>query len=271
MLRRLISLVGFPSVALAGLLLLVDPVQARDGRGSGGDRGRGGRESNRGWGGGYRGGYYGFGSYPLYGGYRGFYSPFYGGYYGYYGPDYYDYYDGYYPRARFFGQRVYHDNYLFDSGSVTDGAYYGSTDTSSGNSSNAVLIDVKVPANAELWFDDAKTSQTGSMRQFASPPLDSEHNYSYEIRARWTENGRTVERTKNITVRPGQHLAVDMQRGPDGIRTPALGENNRGDSYRDQEKRRPQTPDNRPAENQKKQAPNSSKNNAGTPSNNPIP
>jgi uncharacterized protein (TIGR03000 family) len=73
-----------------------------------------------------------------------------------------------------------------------------------------VTIDMQVPADAEIWFADAKTKQTGTLRQFVSPPLAAGQEYTYEIRARWKENGREVTKTRRLTVRAGERLKVDF-------------------------------------------------------------
>jgi uncharacterized protein (TIGR03000 family) len=74
----------------------------------------------------------------------------------------------------------------------------------------AVLMNVRVPANAELWFDDEKTSQTGRLRPFVTPALEPGKDYSYEIRARWTEGGRAVEQTRIINLRAGDRLTLNL-------------------------------------------------------------
>jgi uncharacterized protein (TIGR03000 family) len=66
-----------------------------------------------------------------------------------------------------------------------------------------------VPANAEVWFEGAKTTSTGSVREYQSPPL-SPGRYTYHIRARWTENGRDITQTKNVTVSSGAHVTVEF-------------------------------------------------------------
>jgi uncharacterized protein (TIGR03000 family) len=69
---------------------------------------------------------------------------------------------------------------------------------------------VRVPANAEIWFEGVKTSQTGDFRVFESPELKPGVDYNYEVRARWVENGQTVEKTRNLTVRAGDQIAVNF-------------------------------------------------------------
>src|SRR5262249_29207476 len=56
------------------------------------------------------------------------------------------------------------------------------------------LINVRVPAQAELWIDDVPmNTTTGAFRQFQSQPLEPGFKYYYQVRARWTENGKQVE------------------------------------------------------------------------------
>jgi uncharacterized protein (TIGR03000 family) len=86
--------------------------------------------------------------------------------------------------------------------------FYGAL--SGGPMDNQVLISVRVPSNAEIWFDDQKTTQTGSFRTFISPPLESDHNFMYHIRARWTENGQPVEKTRRVDVHAGDRLLVNF-------------------------------------------------------------
>ena len=51
---------------------------------------------------------------------------------------------------------------------------------------NAVLIGVRVPANAVVWFNGDRTSQTGDFREFQTPPLTPGQEFSYDVRAQWT-------------------------------------------------------------------------------------
>jgi uncharacterized protein (TIGR03000 family) len=75
---------------------------------------------------------------------------------------------------------------------------------------------VRVPAGAELWVGDSPTAQRGVERRFVTPPLEGGHNLSYEIRARWIEAGRVVERTRTVWVYPGDRVTVDFLAPEDG-------------------------------------------------------
>ena len=69
---------------------------------------------------------------------------------------------------------------------------------------------IMVPADAEVWFDGAKTTQTGPDREFVSPPLRPGHSYSYDVRARWRDGGRAVDRTRRVTFYAGDELTLDF-------------------------------------------------------------
>ena len=71
-----------------------------------------------------------------------------------------------------------------------------------------VEIEVGVPPDAEIWFDDAKTTQTGPLRRFVSPPLAPGHDYTYEVRVRWRENGNEIAQSRRITVRAGEQVSI---------------------------------------------------------------
>jgi uncharacterized protein (TIGR03000 family) len=73
-----------------------------------------------------------------------------------------------------------------------------------------VQIHLQVPASARVWFDDEKTVQTGSSREFISPPLSTGTEYSYAIRAEWTDNGQKVESARRIRIHAGDRVSLDM-------------------------------------------------------------
>jgi uncharacterized protein (TIGR03000 family) len=178
------------SLAAALLVLSASPPSASAGGAPGGYRG--------GYGG-YRGGY---------GGYRGGYGGYRGGYYPgigigfYYAP--YDY--GYAP------------TYLYSSPPVvvaSPGAIPTETADAPSPSDPAdgrARVEVLVPADAEVWFNGDPTTQRGAQRHFTSPPLTPGRDYQYEIRARWTEDGRTVDQTRTIVVHANARVGVDFNR-----------------------------------------------------------
>jgi uncharacterized protein (TIGR03000 family) len=73
-----------------------------------------------------------------------------------------------------------------------------------------------VPADAELWFNGTKvTGEEGSVRKFASPPLEPGQRYSYEVRARWQKDGQTITTTREVNVRAGTRINVDFTKPED--------------------------------------------------------
>jgi len=227
MYRRWQLWLGIPVLALAALLLTTSPAGAqRWGRGGGNAW-----HNGNGWNGYYGNGYYGNGYYGngYYGnGYygNGYYPGFYGlglgrGFYGnngygrgYYGNGYYGNSNGYY----------YPSNDYADY-SQTPNSGYSSFYPSEDMPQNAAMVHVRVPANAELWFGGDKTSQTGPMRDFVTPELKQDKDYFYTLKARWMEDGKAVERTKRVKVRPGANVMVDFQRPDTTADTPERRDN----------------------------------------------
>jgi uncharacterized protein (TIGR03000 family) len=79
----------------------------------------------------------------------------------------------------------------------------------------AAHLVVQVPDEAEVWIEQVKTQQTGATRRFVSPPLAAGTEYSYTIRARWTADGRAVERSKTVAVQAGAQVSVNFLVEPD--------------------------------------------------------
>jgi uncharacterized protein (TIGR03000 family) len=229
MLKRQLWATAVVAVVAAGLLLTPGISQAQrggggGGRGGGGGGGRGGGGAGMAHtGGGARGGsihggnvhngnfhngnfHHGHGTFVGVG--LGWW-PWYGGYGGYGG---YGYYDGYY------GGDTY--NYYYGAG-VTPAAYpsyYALPEVGFGtgyaqapplSDPNAAGFVVRVPdPNAEVWFQDYKTQQQGAVRAYESAALDPNRTYTFKLRARWTQNGRPVEQTRDVQARAGEHVSV---------------------------------------------------------------
>jgi uncharacterized protein (TIGR03000 family) len=139
------------------------------------------------YGGGYsNGGYYGYG-------YGGRYSGGYGyggyGYGGYSGMSYG--YSGYYPGI---GSSGYQSGYYTPVNDMT------------------ATIELRVPLNALVFFDDEPTRQRGEMRTFSSPPLTGDKSYHYTVRVKWEDGGKPVEKTQVVEVRAGRRTVADFLR-----------------------------------------------------------
>jgi uncharacterized protein (TIGR03000 family) len=70
------------------------------------------------------------------------------------------------------------------------------------------LVHVEVPANATVWFNGAQTRQGGRLRTYETPALESGYPYTYDVKARWEQDGKPVERTQRIEVYPGGRITV---------------------------------------------------------------
>jgi uncharacterized protein (TIGR03000 family) len=198
---RRISTFGI-SLLLAGAAALAAPnfaLAQHGGHGGGGGHfggGHGGANHFGGSFGGFRGGYYGGYRHSGYGGYRGYYPNFYGGY-GYYSPYYY-------------GGSSYVPSYDVTPDYAAD--TYAPPATGSYQSmytpNLTAHVTVNVPADAKVWFDGTPTKSTGAVREFVTPPLTLGTQYSYEIRAQWTEDGHEVTQSQKVQFSSGEQAEV---------------------------------------------------------------
>lgn len=76
--------------------------------------------------------------------------------------------------------------------------------------SDRASIEIRVPADADLWFDGYRSKQTGPVRRFSTPPLKPGESYAYDIRVRWTVDGAPVEQTRTVAVRPGERAQLEF-------------------------------------------------------------
>jgi uncharacterized protein (TIGR03000 family) len=72
------------------------------------------------------------------------------------------------------------------------------------------LITVTLPAEAELWFDEAKTSQSGNYRRFVTPPLPSGRLLDYTLRVRWQTGGVELTRVEKVQVASGGRFRINF-------------------------------------------------------------
>jgi uncharacterized protein (TIGR03000 family) len=77
------------------------------------------------------------------------------------------------------------------------------------------LIEVKLPASdADVWFQGERTTRTGTVRQFRSPPLVVGRNYTYEVLALWGTGGQSTKELRRFTVHAGDRITVDFTAPP---------------------------------------------------------
>jgi uncharacterized protein (TIGR03000 family) len=165
----------------------------------------------------YNSGYRGQNSRP-YGHDQGrYYRPWVGVYdYGY--PYYFDYAYPYYGWYGYNFPYYYNDYPYYNDNSYTsveptyvpDGEVADVPDQAallSGNESRA-YINVTAPVDAEVWFDGVPTNSTGAIRQFDSPPLSPGRRYTYDVRARWDQNGQEMTQTQHVVVTAGSRVSI---------------------------------------------------------------
>jgi uncharacterized protein (TIGR03000 family) len=135
---------------------------------------------------------YGYGPYGLYG------YPYYG--YPYYGYPVYDY--------SLYGAPGYSNEFAswYSPTASSAGQGYGAEESTA--SDTVAHLSVTVPSSAEIWFDGAATTSAGTVRDFTTPPLQPGQQYSYEVRARWQENGHDVTQSKKVTVSAGAYVQI---------------------------------------------------------------
>jgi len=192
------------------------------GRGSYGGLGYGGLGyGGLGYGGlGYgRAGYGGYGyGYPYYGsGYGGVLGRSYYNYGGY-GYGYPTYYGSGYNYPNYFTTPSYGYTYSAPAAvavpSTSYQSLYPSTTSVVTTAANAAQIDVRVPPDAHVWFDNQEMAQNvGTVRTFNSPPLEPGSDYQYTIRAMWNQNGQMVQQSRNVVIHAGEHVTVDFLSG----------------------------------------------------------
>jgi uncharacterized protein (TIGR03000 family) len=72
-------------------------------------------------------------------------------------------------------------------------------------------LDIRVPAStAQVLINDVPTNVQGMNRLFITPALDPQRENLYEIKAKWTQNGQQVEKSKEIKIQPGQRVVIDF-------------------------------------------------------------
>ena len=73
---------------------------------------------------------------------------------------------------------------------------------------------MRLPAEAELWVDGKKTTQTGTRLKFSTPELKPGEDYSYEMRAEWQDHDRKITQTRRVTFHAGEQVTVDFTKPP---------------------------------------------------------
>jgi uncharacterized protein (TIGR03000 family) len=83
---------------------------------------------------------------------------------------------------------------------------------------NSAQVWLRVPAAAQVWFNDAQTSQSGAVRHYTSPPLSPGKKYTYKVRVRWMEGGKPVQEERNLDIHAGASVRGDFLPSQEGNR-----------------------------------------------------
>ncbi len=68
---------------------------------------------------------------------------------------------------------------------------------------NRALLMAHLPENGQVWFQGKETATKGTMREFMSPPLAADKDYTYSVRVDWVEDGQKVTQTHEFNVKAG--------------------------------------------------------------------
>jgi uncharacterized protein (TIGR03000 family) len=74
----------------------------------------------------------------------------------------------------------------------------------------SATIEVRQPADAELWFDGNATTQEGDRRIFTTPLLRPGRRYEYDVMARWRVGGQDVVQREQLVVRAGEVVTLQF-------------------------------------------------------------
>ena len=225
MFRRLITQMGLPAITGLSLLLAGGPAKASE---------QGWPIVGRNW------SYYGrsyptstgssaTGYYEAYPSSLGGYSPeYYAAYpysYGSYSPEYFATYQTWIPQPGGYYGSTSPENYNWSStsqgyyGSTATEGYYG-TSTADSLRERSILVNLRVPRDAKIWFDENPTNQTGTMRSFESPPVAAGRDYVYDIRIEWKRDGKNITQTRRVKVHAGDVINLTMGSAAESAQTP---------------------------------------------------
>jgi len=98
---------------------------------------------------------------------------------------------------------------------------------------------VRLPADARLVIDGKKTTQTGTIRYFYSPPLEAGKRYHYTLQWTYKEDGkRLLWRKLVVHVRAGEETPVDLRKEDVGEKSkPPVGNEDEPDKKKEDSKK----------------------------------
>jgi uncharacterized protein (TIGR03000 family) len=117
------------------------------------------------------------------------------------------------PKSPYFYRRDWRPVYVYP---ITQVSYYYPSTTyvpqEQAVDANTGTIRMHVPSDARVWIEGTASSQTGADRSFVSPPLTPGREYVYHIRVQWDENGKAVERDREVKMHAGDRISLNIDR-----------------------------------------------------------
>jgi uncharacterized protein (TIGR03000 family) len=114
------------------------------------------------------------------------------GWYGGWSPRFSSTYPHYYRYG--WGPRYYYGNYY------PYATYY---QLNAPAETSTATIRMRLPSDAQVWFDGEATSQKGTLREFTTPALTPGAEYVYHVRVQWYESGKPMEQKSDIKLHAG--------------------------------------------------------------------
>lgn len=91
-----------------------------------------------------------------------------------------------------------------------DGCATSTTTEQELESSDSAVIEVSVPADAQVFVNEKATTSTGSSRSYVSNSLQAGQTYMYNFRVEYSENGKDVVKNKSVRLSAGDRVALSF-------------------------------------------------------------
>ena len=74
-------------------------------------------------------------------------------------------------------------------------------------------LTVQFPASAEVTLNGAAAKGEGATRTLTSPPLKAGESHTFDVKAKWTADGKRYEWERTVTLGSGERSKVTVARG----------------------------------------------------------
>lgn len=112
--------------------------------------------------------------------------------------------NGFYPAGAYGG-------YGWDNYNMYPGVYDTFGDPIALRTMNRVRLQVVLPdPEAALWLNGQAMTPRGAARLFESPPLEPGKQYTYDVTAAWSQDGKIITKDQKVAVTPGKTTVVSF-------------------------------------------------------------